>query len=165
MDRPQPAVIPLGEGETLWFLGVTATILVDGARTGGRYGAFHGLLPFDAAPPLHSHPQDESFYVLRGEVTVFLHGCPEIRIGAGGMAFAPGGTPHTFRVETDTAEMLVLSTPAGIEEYVRALGVAATEPGLPPQGLPRDRELMAAVEQRLGVVNHGPRPPAALRPA
>ncbi|HEV3228691.1 MAG TPA: cupin domain-containing protein [Solirubrobacteraceae bacterium] len=164
MDASTPAVVGPDQGERLWFLGTTATILIDGARTGGRYGAFHGLLPFDAAPPLHSHPQDESFYLLAGEVSMWIGDLPERRLGPGAMAFAPGGTPHTFRVETETAEMLVLSTPAGIEEYVRALGEPAQRPGLAPQGGPRDLERIAAVEQELQFVRHGPRPPAAAAP-
>src|SRR6185312_4291673 len=66
-----------------------------------------------ASPPLHSHPQDESCYVLDGEVTAWIEEeARQCRTGA--MAFAPGGTPHNFHVESDTARMLVLSTPAGI---------------------------------------------------
>lgn len=40
--------------------------------------------------------------------------------GRGAVLYAPGGTPHTFRVESDTARLLILSTPAGIEAYARA---------------------------------------------
>ena len=164
MDSARATVVEPDHAERLWFLGTTATILVDGAQTGGRYGLFHGLFPFDAAPPLHSHPQDESFYVLAGEVSVWIGDLPERRTGPGGIAFAPAGTPHTFRVETEAAEMLVLSTPAGIEDYVRALGEPATRPGLAPQGAPRNLERIAEVERALNIVRHGPRPPAATVP-
>jgi quercetin dioxygenase-like cupin family protein len=164
MEAPGAAVVSPDQGERLWFLGTTATILVDGAQTGGRYGLFHGLFPFDAAPPLHSHPQDESFYVLAGEVSVWVGDIEQNRLGPGAMAFAPAGTPHTFRVETETAELLVLSTPAGIEDYVRALAEPATEPGLAPQGAARDLERIAAVERELRIVRHGPRPPPAEPP-
>jgi hypothetical protein len=57
--------------------------------------------------------------------------------------------------------MLVLSTPAGIEDYVRALGEPATRPGLAPQGAARDPDRIAEVERELHIVRHGPRPPAA----
>jgi hypothetical protein len=76
---------------------------------------------------------------------------------------APAGVPHTFRVESDTARMLFLSTPAGIEDYVLALAEPARWPWLPPPPdgprVPADR--MAAVERELGMVRHGPPPPAA----
>jgi hypothetical protein len=81
--------------------------------------------------------------------------------GPGTVVFAPAGTAHTFRVESDTARMVVLSTPAGIEEYVRALGEPARWPWLqpPPEGPRVTAERLAAVERELGVVRHAPPPP------
>jgi hypothetical protein len=85
------------------------------------------------------------------------------RRAAGPPVLAPAGVPHTFRVESDTARMLFLSTPAGIEDYVLALAEPARWPWLPPPPdgprVPADR--MAAVERELGMVRHGPPPPAA----
>lgn len=165
-----PVVVP-AKVEPVWFLGTLTRVRLDGRQTGGRLGVFEGLFPHGAAPPLHSHPQDETFYVLEGDVTAWLvdqdvppdwlernaHSC-----GPGSMAFAPAGTPHTFRVESDTARMLFLSTPAGVEDYVRALGEPAQWPWLqPPAGGPRvPTERLAAVEEQLGIVRHGP-PPSA----
>jgi hypothetical protein len=85
------------------------------------------------------------------------------RCGPGAVVFASGGTPHTFRVESDTARAVVLSTPAGIEEYMRALGEPAQWPWLPtpPDGPRVPAERLAAVERELGIVAHGPPPPAA----
>ncbi len=158
-------------GEQLWFLGTLARMKLDRHQTGGRFALWDGVLPRGAAPPLHSHPQDETFYVLEGEMTAWLvdeqsvHGdWPQTcgrRCGVGAVVFAPAGTPHTFRVESDTARMLFLSTPAGIEDYVRALGEGAAWPWLPPppDGPRVAPERMAAVEQELGMVRHGPPPP------
>jgi quercetin dioxygenase-like cupin family protein len=174
----QPQVVG-ASGEALWFLGTLARIKLDGRQTGGRFGVFEDLLPRGAAPPLHSHPQDETFYLLDGDITAWLVE-PEVaagddgeppawvarcaqRCGVGAMVFAPGGTPHTFRVESDTARMLVISTPAGIEDYVRALGEPALWPWLqpPPDGPRVPPERMQAVERELGMVRHGPPPPPA----
>jgi quercetin dioxygenase-like cupin family protein len=180
-DQSRPAVAPQvvdGRGEALWFLGTMARIKLDGDQTGGRFALWEGVLPHGAAPPLHSHPQDETFYVVEGELTVWIVE-PELaedraevpawvktrgrRCGAGTVAFAPAGVPHTFRVETDTARALFLSTPGGIEDYVRALSEPAQWPWLqPPADGPRiAAERMAAVEQQLGMVRHGPPPPPA----
>ena len=49
----------------------------------------------------------------------------------------PAGVAHTFRVDSDTARVLVLSTPAGIERFVRDGSVPATSPTLPPPDTPR----------------------------
>lgn len=163
--------------EPLWFLGTLARMKLTGAETDGRFALWEGVLPNGAAPPLHSHPQDETFIVLDGEITAWVvpveaadgdgepawaetHGR---RHGAGATVLAPAGVPHTFRVETDTARMLFLSTPAGIEDYVLALAEPARWPWLqpPPDGPRVPAERMAAVERELGMVRHGPPPPAA----
>lgn len=173
-DVAEPCVVT--DSERLWFLGTLGRMKLDGHHTGGRFALWEGVLPHGAAPPLHSHPQDETFYVLEGEMTAWLVE-PELtsdrtsaaawvktrgrRCGPGSVVFAPAGTPHSFRVESDTARLLFLSTPAGIEDYVRALGEPAKWPWLqpPPDGprMPNDR--IAAVERELGIVRHGPAPP------
>jgi quercetin dioxygenase-like cupin family protein len=162
--------------ETLWFLGTLARIKIDGRQTGGRFAVWEGVLPHSAAPPLHSHPQDETFYILEGELTAWivepeaaedLHDPPGWvathgrRCDAGTLVFAPGGTPHTFRVESETARVLVLSTPAGIEDMVRGLAEPARFPWLPPpsDGPRVPAERMAQVEHETGMVRYGPPPP------
>jgi quercetin dioxygenase-like cupin family protein len=172
---PKPRIVE--RGENLWFLGTLARMKLDGEQTGGRFALWEGVLPKGAAPPLHSHPQDETFYVIDGELTVWLVE-PELaaddsetpawiagqakRCGPGAVMFAPGGTPHTFRVETDTARVVVLSTPAGIEDMVRRLAEPAEWPWLQPPAdgprVPPDR--IAQAENATGMVRHGPPPPA-----
>jgi quercetin dioxygenase-like cupin family protein len=148
--------------QPVWFLGTIARIKLDGEQTGGRFALWEGELPRGAAPPLHSHPQDETFYVLDGEVSVWIDGQP-CTCRRGAVMFATGGVPHTFRVESDTARMLFLSTPAGIEDFIRALAEPAQWPWLqpPPDGPRVSPERMAEVEQAFGMVRHGPPPPPA----
>jgi len=134
-------------------------VLLDGKATGGRFALIDVTLPKGAAPPLHSHPQDETFYVLEGQVTMWV--ADDTRLcGAGDTGFTPGGSPHTWRVESDTARMLILSTPAGIEEYFRALAEPAAWPWLPPppEGPRIPLERIQQVEREQGVVRHGPAP-------
>jgi hypothetical protein len=59
----------LGEGEQLWFLGTLATIRVPGEAVGGRFAVIEFRFPHHASPPLHTHPQDESYVVLEGRLT------------------------------------------------------------------------------------------------
>ena len=178
----RPSVVPAGGGDPLWFLGTFMRVKLDGAQTDGRLGVFDGVLPRGAAPPLHSHPQDETFYILDGEVTIWIVEAELLggeqeqppawvaerarRCGPGAVTYAPGGTPHSFRVESDTARMLVLSTPAGIEQYARALSEPAQWPWLPPpaDGPRVPAERMEAVERELGMVRHGPPPPPLGQP-
>src|SRR3954466_1715013 len=115
---PEPDAVPLSasseEGERLWFVGTLATIKVPGEAVGGRFALLEFLLPHHASPPLHPHPQDETFTLLDGHMTVQA-GDDRFELEAGGTAAVPMGVPHTFRVDSDSARMLVLSTPAGLE--------------------------------------------------
>jgi len=146
--------------EPLWFLGTLVRPKLTGAQTGGRFGLWEAVMPRDAAPPVHTHPQDETFYVVEGRVAVWV-GSARADCGPGAVVFAPGGTPHAFRVESDTARLLFLSTPAGIESWVHELSEPAAWPWLqPPADGPRvPLEQLAAVERAHGVVRLGP-PPA-----
>jgi quercetin dioxygenase-like cupin family protein len=125
-----------GEGEHRWFLGTLATITIPGEASDGRFALIEFLFPQGASPPLHTHPQDESYVVLQGRLTI-VAGNERFELVSGGTALVPMGVPHTFRVDSDGARVLVLSTPAGLERMVRDGSVAATAAVLPPPGTPR----------------------------
>jgi len=59
-----------GQGEGLWFLGTLAIVRVPGEAVDGRFALIEFLFPRHASPPLHTHPQDESYIVLDGQLTV-----------------------------------------------------------------------------------------------
>lgn len=152
-----------GRRRALWFLGTLAEVRLDGAATGGRSALIEVLFPRGAAPELHSHPQDETFYLLEGELTVWLGDLDQPRLARpGAVVFAPAGVPHSFRVESETARVLVLSTPAGIEQFVRACSIPAPGRELPlGRDRPRDEARIAAAYREHGFRVHGPRPPTA----
>jgi quercetin dioxygenase-like cupin family protein len=145
-----------GAGEVLWFVGTLATIRVPGEAVDDRFAVIEFLFPHHASPPLHTHPQDESYVVQEGRLTIQA-GDHRFALGPGGVAVVPMGTPHTFRVHSDTAHVLVLSTPAGLERFVRDGGVPADAPTLPPPDAPRPTpEELERVFAAHGQVNLGP---------
>jgi quercetin dioxygenase-like cupin family protein len=145
-----------GQGEPLWFVGTLAIIKVPGEAVGGRFDLTEFLFPRHASPPKHTHPQDETFVVLEGELTVEA-GDERFEAGPGGTAVFPAGVAHTFRVDSQTARVLVLSTPAGLEGLYRDAGVPADAPTLPPHGTPRpSSEEMSRIFAAHGQVNVGP---------
>jgi quercetin dioxygenase-like cupin family protein len=144
------------EGEQLWFLGTLATIKVPGEATDGRFALIEFLFPRHASPPLHTHPQDESYIVLEGRLTIRAAE-QRFELEAGAAAVVPIGVPHTFRVDTETARVLVLSTPAGLERMVRDCAVPATSLTLPPPDAPRPApDDLARIFEAHGQVNLGP---------
>ncbi len=142
--------------ERRWFLGTLAVIKVAGETVGDRFALIEFLFPHNASPPLHTHPQDETYVVLEGELTLQL-GEERLRLAEGDVAVATMGTPHSFRVDSETARVLVLSTPAGLERMVRDGSVPATSPGLPPADTPRPTaEELERLFEAHGQVNLGP---------
>ena len=122
----------------------------------GRFDLTEFLFPHHASPPLHTHPQDESFVVLEGRLTVQAAD-QRFELTAGGTAVFPMGVAHTFRVDSDGARVLVLSTPAGLERRYRDAGVPATAATLPPPDTPRPSpEELARIFSAHGQVNLGP---------
>ena len=145
-----------GDGERLWFLGPLATIKLPGEASDGRFALIEFVFPRWASPPLHTHPQDESYFVLEGRLTLQV-GDERFELGAGGAAVVPGGVGHTFRVDSDTARVLVLSTPAGIERMIRDGAAAARSATLPPPDAPRPSPAeLARIFERHGQVTLGP---------
>ncbi len=146
------------DGPRLRLHGTWSTVKLAGSATGGRLAVLEEELPGGPGPPLHSHPQDETYVLLDGEATFWIDVDPAneagVRRGAGAVVFVPGGAPHTYRVESQLLRLLVLSTPAGLEDYVLALGTLDIEAPEP------SRERMATVARELGVIIHGPPPPA-----
>jgi quercetin dioxygenase-like cupin family protein len=146
----------LGEGEKRWFLGTLATIRIAGELVEGRFSLIEFLFPRFASPPRHTHPQDESYVVLDGRLTV-QSGERRFTLEVGGAAVVPMGIPHTFRVDSETARVLVLSTPAGLERLIRDASVPAAGDTLPPADAPRPTpDDLSSIFTAHGQVNCGP---------
>lgn len=152
-----PVVSPAGAGEALWFLGTLAIVRVPGEAVGDRFALMEFLLPQGASPPLHTHPQDESYIVLEGRMSVQA-GDEIVELEAGAVMAVPQGVPHSFWVRSETARVLILSTPAGIERFVRDGSVPAAAPVLPPADSPRPApEEIARVFAEHACLEVGPR--------
>jgi mannose-6-phosphate isomerase-like protein (cupin superfamily) len=98
-------------------------IHIRGVQTGGRFSLVELTAPPGDMPPLHVHRRDdETFYVLGGELTLHV-GDRVVRAGPGTCVHAPRDVPHTYQVtSTEPARWLVVSSPAGFEELVEQMG-------------------------------------------
>src|SRR5206468_12634694 len=114
------------------------------------------LLPALASARGRTRPRDESYVVLEGGLTV-VAGDDRFVLGPGGAAVVRMGVAHTFRVDSETARVLVLSTPAGLERFVRDGSVPASAPTLPPPDAPRPAPAeLERIFAAHGQVNVGP---------
>jgi quercetin dioxygenase-like cupin family protein len=117
------------------------------------------MFPKGMATPLHVQPDDdETFYVLEGDLTFYLEDGPPLAASAGSFVHIPAGTAHAYRVDSETARLLNITTPQH-ERFFRAAGEPAQERTLPPQAPPDMDKVMAAANEH-GVEILGP-PPGA----
>lgn len=77
-----------------------------------------------AAP--HSHPWDETFFVLRGPVQ-FGMGDQEQRVEAGTLVHVPGGERHWYRFGDQEGELLSLTSGKEAEPMYRDLAQLSAE--------------------------------------
>jgi quercetin dioxygenase-like cupin family protein len=156
---PSPYALGPDEGEALWFTEQLITIKAAAEQNGNRFSLFEQFAPGGSATPFHVHPEDdESFYVLDGSLTFYLEDGSSIPASAGSFVHVPGGIGHAFRVASETARMLILTTPQH-ESFIRAAANPAQARTLPPHA-PLDMEKIAAAAREYGVEILGP-PPGA----
>jgi quercetin dioxygenase-like cupin family protein len=131
-DSANAYVQQSGEGEVRGMGETSAFFLADGDRTGGAFALVDERASRGMSVPLHLHMDDmESFYMVEGEVTFFLGDQPGVRATAGAFAHIPGGAVHGFRIESEFARYLILTTPRHGQFY-RALMSPSLPGGLPP---------------------------------
>jgi len=150
-----------GESEVRWMGETSTHFLATGERTGGAFCLVDERASRGESVPLHRHREDmESFYVLEGEVTLYVGDGPGVRAPAGSFAHVPGGTVHGFRIESEEARYLILTTPRHGEFY-RAITKASSEDGLPPLDPSVDGSQIKKASQDYGIEFVGPLPDAS----
>jgi quercetin dioxygenase-like cupin family protein len=133
----------------LWFMRNRVHIHISGLETEGAFALLEATGPAGDHTPLHVHHlDDEGFYVLDGQLTLWA-GDDRHVLRPGDSVLAPRGVPHSLRVDSE-ARWLLTSTPAGFEAFVRSVGTPT-----PPVSLPAPDEL-ARIAAQHGIEILGP---------
>lgn len=148
-----PVLRKPGTGRTIAVVGDVYRFLATGEETAGKYAMWDALVPPGGGPPPHVHSrEEESFYVLEGEITFRVNG-ETIIASAGTFANMPIGSLHSFKNETDRpARMIISVAPAGLEKMFFEVGVPLAEgstTALPPTK--EEIEKLLAVAGNYGV--------------
>jgi mannose-6-phosphate isomerase-like protein (cupin superfamily) len=140
-----------------WFQGALFMVHLDSTDTEGRFVLLQTLSPPGHTPPLHVHHEtDQAWFVLEGELTVYLPGASSVH-GPGSVAYGPRGVPHTHPVTSGVpARVLEVSSPAGFERFLEAVGAPAATLTLPEAGEPPDLERISFVAADFGIELLGP---------
>jgi len=123
-------VAPEDYAEALDIVGERITVLASGESTGG-YEIFLQRGPEGSGPPPHSHPWDESFYVVKGEIEFGIGGDAKMA-RPGTLVHLPAGTVHWFRFGPGGGEMISMTSRLGASEMFTAMAreVAPVNPDL-----------------------------------
>jgi len=117
---------------SVWYTGWLLTFLTTGEDTNGQFALQEQVGRKGNVPPPHiHHREDETFYVLEGEMT-FSIGGQTIKATPGTMVFAPRDVVHSFTIDSEQVRILVMNTPAGLEEFFKECSVPAPSITLPP---------------------------------
>ena len=83
-------------------------------------------------PPRHiHHREDETFYVVEGEMT-FSVGDQTIKATPARWSSPRATSPHSFTIDSEQVRILVMVAPAGAEGFFKECSVPAPSMTLPP---------------------------------
>ena len=98
--------------------GSSAELKIAGEQSGGEWAVIEWEVRAGDEPPIHTHTrEDETLYVLEGEITAFV-GDQRIDVEAGSYAALPKNVPHGLRVKGDSVRLLTTVEPAGFEYFL-----------------------------------------------
>ena len=124
----KPYVLQPGEGEVTNIRGSKYGFKAKTEDTAGAFAFMEiKFLRGASAPPHIHHKENEAFFLLDGNMT-FFEGGQTLPAQAGSTALLPVGMLHYYSIDTDEATALLIATPAGLEKFFRALGVAGDRP-------------------------------------
>ena len=151
---PRVRLVQAESESALSVLGITVYPLLSNDDSEDRFGLFHALVPPGVGIPPHTHPDVELFYVLEGELRIFVDGVPiTARKDQGG--FVPPNALHGFVNEGPGTASVLITCTRGLENFLLEAGtpVAQVQPGPPSPD---------EIARVLGIAGrHGQRFPAA----
>jgi len=135
---------------SIHYIAHTFSFLATGRDTEGAFSLLHCYFRKGFTAPPHYHKlEDESFYVLEGEIDFHI-GDKKLKAGPGQFIVLPKNVPHHFNLITETAKALMLISPAGFEVFFQEFGRPAQTLDLPPVPTTNPRkEMFEAMHNRM----------------
>jgi len=116
----------------LWHMGCLFRWHATAEDTGGAYALAEIELRPGTEPPPHTHThEEESFYILEGQIDFTIDGKLS-QARAGELVILPRGLSHAFQVRSERARALLCITPGGLEQAFLATSEPAPRAELPP---------------------------------
>lgn len=122
INQRRPIVLPAGAGRSYPMGRISAVFKADESESANRYSISEWWLePKTKGPGIHSHEEDDVFYVLEGTMSFFVGG-DWIDASTGAFILIPGGEAHDFENRSERrAGVLNISAPGGFEPNMPAI--------------------------------------------
>lgn len=121
LQRQRPVFLGADEGRAYQMLTHTVVRKVTTVDTNGYYALAELTDTAGSGAPLHSHPWEETFYILEGELEVQIGNQQQI-CTAGSVAHVPANAVHSFKILSPVARALLLIAPASAEAFYLEVG-------------------------------------------
>lgn len=138
--RRAPSIKHQPRNKRYYFDVGIGSVVLTGADTGGAYCLIEASLAPGIGVPRHTHTrEDESYFVLSGELEVIVEGKAFV-LRPGDSLIAPRDIPHQIRNSGNTENhYLLIFSPSGLDEFLMATALPAPDNAAAPS----EQELQA----------------------
>jgi quercetin dioxygenase-like cupin family protein len=134
-------------------LGLTIEFLVLSSESEDRYCVLNGIIPSGVSVPLHSHPDDESFFLLSGNVRALVQrqdGAEETNMNLGDFRHVPQGVGHAWKNQTSEPAIAIIVTTSRLGRFFQEVGRPVAADAFPPPP-PSPADIQRFVEMGLAI--------------
>jgi quercetin dioxygenase-like cupin family protein len=132
-------------------LGPTVEFLVLPSESEDRYCVLKGTIPAGVSVPLHSHRDDESFFLLSGIVQALEQaqdGFEGVTMHAGDFRHVPQGVRHAWKNQSNEPAVAVIVTTSRLGRFFQKAGRTIVADALPKPPSLADVQRFAEVAAR-----------------
>jgi quercetin dioxygenase-like cupin family protein len=137
-----------------WLDGGQFAVLLDSAATDGQLTVGRFSVARGEAPPYHMHTREDEIFMLIKGTALLWSDDQETELSEGGVVYLPKNVPHGYRITSDTADLLMICTPGGIEGMFRHAGRDMSTAR--PEGFEISKDRMAEAADMYGQIILGP---------
>jgi quercetin dioxygenase-like cupin family protein len=132
-------------------LGPTVEFLVLPSECAGDYCVIRDTIPSGVSVPLHSHPDNESFFLLSGSVQALeqrKNGFKWINMNAGDFRHVASQVRHAWKNESDGLAVAIIVTTPRLGRFFQEVGRPVAPDALPQAPSPADVQRFTEVAAR-----------------
>ena len=114
-----------------WYKGILCSQMAGTADNNGAFDMAISRMRRGTEPPPHVHArEDEFFYILSGEMRVYVDG-EVFHVTPGECMFLPRRKPHAFLITSDEVHLIATITPGGFFDAINKMNAPAERMDIP----------------------------------